>query len=131
MAVAGRWLAAGGDYSVLCRTQYECAPLGMERDLDSKPVTLFRRTVDALHPGATGSQAAALLEHRISRNVACNWLAGRRQAPQWALQLLARQIQARADELTAIADDARKEKERLGLSAGALNLRKYHATRSR
>lgn len=47
------------------------------------------------------------------------------------MQLLARKIQARADQLAKVASEARNEKERLGLSAGALNLRKYHANKNR
>ncbi len=107
----------------------ELAPLGHTRNLDLKPVTPFRRYVDALQPGASGAQTAALLDYRISRHVACNWLAGRRQPPQWAAHMLARRIQAKADELAAIAAEARAQKERPGLRAGALNLAKWRARR--
>lgn len=103
----------------------------MERDLDSKPVTVFSCAVDALHPGAGGRAIVRLLDGRAKRAAVLNWRAGRRQPPRWALQLLADKIQARANELAKVANEARNEKERLGLSAGALNLRKYHATKNR
>lgn len=103
----------------------------MERNLDSKPETAFSRAIDALHPDASGSAIVDLLDGRTKRTTALGWRAGRRHAPQWAMQLLARKIQARADQLAKVASEARNEKERLGLSAGALNLRKYHANKNR
>ncbi len=103
------------------------APPGHTRDFDLQPVSPFRRGVDVLQYGASGRQAAALLDNRISRQVAGHWLTGRRQAPRWALQSLARQIQDRADKLAAIAHDLRQIKERPGLSTGARNLAKWKA----
>ena len=93
-------------------------------------VTPFRRAVDVLQPGATGTQTAALLDNRISRNVACNWLAGRRQAPRWAFLMLASKIRERALPALAIAAELEQTKERLGLGAGPLNLARWKARRS-
>ena len=103
----------------------------MERDFDLKPETAFSRAIDALHPGASGRVIVGLLDGRANRTTALGWLAGRREAPRWVLQLLADKIQARANELAKVANEARNKKERLGLSAGALNLRRYHASRNR
>jgi hypothetical protein len=72
---------------------------------------------------------AALLEHKAERTVVLHWKAGRRQAPRWALQLLARKIREQALPALELADQLDKEKERLGLSAGALNLAKWRARR--
>ena len=94
-----------------------------------QPVTTFRQAVELLKPGATGKQAAALLDNKVSRNVACNWLAGRRQAPQWALRTLARKIRSEALPRLAIADHLDNVPERTGLKAGAKNLAAYLARR--
>lgn len=96
-----------------------------------KPETAFSRAVYALHPSASGRVIVDLLDGRANRTTALGWLAGRREAPRWVLQLLADKIQARANELAKVANEARNEKERVGMSAGALNLRKYHANRNR
>jgi hypothetical protein len=95
--------------------------------LDLKPVTTFARAVEALQPGAGGRSIVKLLDGKAKRHAILNWRAGRRQAPQWALQLLARKIRERAAELATVASEAHNEKERLGLSAGALNLAKWRA----
>ena len=92
-----------------------------------KPVTQFRQAVDLLLPNATGSQVAALLGNQVSRNACCNWLAGRRQPPQWALQLLASKIREQALPAIELAKQLDTQKERLGLKAGALNLAKWRA----
>lgn len=89
--------------------------------------TPFARAINALQPGAGGHAIVKLLDGKAKRTTALGWRAGRRHAPQWALQLLARKIQDRANQLTAIASEARNEKERLGMSAGALNLAKWRA----
>jgi len=70
-----------------------------------------------------------MLEGKAKRTTALDWFAGRHHAPQWALDLLARQIQDKASELAAIAHDVRQTKERPGLKAGALNLAKWRARR--
>ena len=99
----------------------------MEPDLDRKPATLFHRAVTALHPGAGGRTIAKLLDSKIDRTTALSWRRGHRAPPRWALDMLADKIQTRADELAAIAAEARQEKERPGLKAGALNLAKWRA----
>ncbi len=99
----------------------------MEPNLDRKPVNDFQAAIEALKPNATGSDAAALLDNRVSRHVCLNWRAGRRRAPQWALQLLARKIRERATHATDLANHLDAQKERPGLKAGALNLAKWRA----
>ena len=103
----------------------------MEPDLDSKPLTPFAELAYTLNPGATGKDIVQLLDGRAERTLTLHWRAGRAHAPSWALQLLADKIEREARERLAIADRLRQTKERLGLSAGALNLRKYHASRNR
>jgi len=97
------------------------------QDFDLSPVTPFAAAIEHLHPGASGREVAALLDNRISRYVGCHWKAGRRQAPKWALDILAAKIQARADESAAIADRLRAAPERPGLKAGAINLARWRA----
>ena len=89
----------------------------------------FRQAVNALKPGASGSQAAALLANRVSREVANHWLAGRRHAPRWALQFLASQIRERIAELATVAEIAEQTKDRPGKKAGAFNLARWLAQR--
>lgn len=105
--------------------------IGYPGNFAKKPDTPFSRGVEALRPGATGSVIAALLDHRAERTVVLHWKAGRRQAPRWALQLLARKIREQALPALELANQLDNEKERLGLSAGALNLRRYHANKNR
>jgi len=101
----------------------------MELDLDSQPVTPFARALNILKPGAGGSDIVKILDGRAKRTATLNWRAGRRQPPRWALQLLARKIRERALPMLSAADTLDNEKERLGLSAGALNLARWKANR--
>jgi hypothetical protein len=109
----------------------EQARPGHTPNFDSLPVTAFARGVEVLHPGASGSVIAELLEHRAKRTTVLQWKAGRRQAPQWAMDMLTDKIQARADALHAEAARIRKVPERIGLKAGARNLAAYLAKRDR
>jgi hypothetical protein len=101
------------------------------RDFDVKPVTPFSRAVNTLQPGAGGRSIVKLLDGKAKRTAVLNWHAGRRHAPQWALQLLARKIRERSLSALELANQLDAQKERPGLSAGALNLRKYHANKNR
>ena len=103
----------------------------MERDLESKPITRFAELVEALSPGAGGRTISRLLHGKATRHAALNWKAGRCNPPRWALLILADEIERRAQAQLDLVQKARNEKERLGLSAGALNLRKYHANKNR
>jgi len=89
----------------------------------------FRLAVDTLRPGATGRQAAELLDHRISREVANHWLAGRRHAEPWALHELARKIRAQASPQLELAAELERIKKRPGKQAGARNLAIWLARR--
>lgn len=92
-------------------------------------LTAFRRAVDAIEPGATGSKIAALLDHKAKRTTVLQWYAGRWHAPQWALHLLARKIRADALPRLAIADQLDNLPDRPGKSVGAKNLAAYLARR--
>ena len=105
----------------------EQAPLGYQQDFDRKDVTRFARAVEALQPGASGRSIAKLLDGRVTRHCALNWKAGRRQAPKWALDILAAKIRARTMMPLAIAAEIDRAKERPGKQAGAINLAVYLA----
>jgi hypothetical protein len=96
-------------------------------DLDPKPETAFSRAVNTLQPGASGHAIVALLDGKAKRTTALGWRAGRRHAPQWALQLLARKIRERSLSTLELANHLDAQKERPGLKAGALNLAKWRA----
>lgn len=89
----------------------------------------FRLAVEALKPGASGSQAAALLDNRVSREVANHWLAGRRHADPWALHLLASKIRAQISPQVELAESLDRIKKRPGKQAGARNLAAWLARR--
>jgi hypothetical protein len=129
--IAGEGLAVGSAGAACYGARDKNAPLGHTRDFDLKPATPFRRAVTALKPDATGSDLVRLLEGKARRTTALGWFVGRRQAPKWTLDILARKIREQALPAIALANELDKEKERLGLSAGALNLRKYHANKNR
>ena len=95
-----------------------------------KPVTPFAELVYTLRPGATGKDLVELLDGRVERTCALHWRAGRRGAPQWALQLLADKIERDARERLERANRLRQTKERPGLKAGALNLAKWRARKN-
>jgi len=92
-----------------------------------KPATLFAEAVEALQPGAGGRAIVKLLNGKAKRTSVLDWRSGRRQAPQWALRSLADQHRALANYHAALADQLDAQKERPGLSAGALNLAKWRA----
>src|ERR1700677_2455380 len=104
-------------------------PQSHTRNLDLTAVPPFRAVLDLLQPGASGAQAAALLDHRISREVANHWKAGRRHAPQWAIKLLLNKAYARARAAIVEIERLEKTPERPGLKAGARNLAAYLAAR--
>lgn len=93
------------------------------------PLTPFARGVAQLQPGATGSDMAALLDHKAKRTTVLQWYAGRAAAPRWALQLLAAKIRLRVATPLAIAAELDAMPERPGLSAGAINIRRWNARR--
>lgn len=105
--------------------------LGYQQDFESSDATPFFLAVEALQPGATGSQIAALLDNRISRYVAIGWRKGRRGVPKWALESLAAKLRAQAANLSAIADLAMRAPERPGKQAGRRNLAIYLANKNR
>lgn len=84
-----------------------------------------------LRPGATGKDLVELLDGRAERTLTLHWRAGRVRAPRWAIRMLVDKIERESLARLERAKELDKEKERLGLSAGALNLRKYHANRNR
>jgi hypothetical protein len=83
-----------------------------------------------LHPGASGKDAAALLDNKVSREVANHWLAGRRHAEPWALHELAAKIREQTKPLIELAAALDKIKDRPGKKAGAINLARWLAGRS-
>lgn len=87
--------------------------------------------MDLLQPGASGAQAAALLDHKISREVANHWKAGRRHAPQWAIKLLLDKAYARTNAAIVKIEYLSKTPERPGLKAGARNLAVWRQAQSR
>lgn len=89
----------------------------------------FRLAVEVLQPGASGRDAAALLEGKVSREVANHWLAGRRHADPWALHLLARKIRDRVSPQLELASQLEQIKKRPGKQAGAHNLAVWLARR--
>jgi hypothetical protein len=84
-----------------------------------------------LKPGATHREAAELLDGKAKRTTAGDWLAGRRHAPQWALDMLADKIQVRASALQRVAIETRKTPKRPGKQAGARNLAIYRQSLTR
>jgi len=91
--------------------------------------TAFARAVELLKPGASGSDIAAMLDHRVTRFCALNWKAGRANAPRWALHLLAAKARARAEPHLAIASELESLPERVGRKAGTRNIMAYNARR--
>jgi len=74
---------------------------------------------------------AALLEHKASRQLATHWYAGRRQAPQWALDMLASKLAAIARPRLQLAEQLRRLPPRIGKRAGAKNLAAYNARKNK
>jgi hypothetical protein len=103
---------------------------GYQRNLDSSVLTAFPLAVEALLPGATGSQIAALLDHKAKRTTVLQWVAGRHPAPRWAMDILAAKHRARAAMHLAIAETADKAKPGPGKKAGTRNLLKWKAERA-
>lgn len=97
----------------------------------ASPLTAFPLAVRTLLPTATGSDIAALLDHRAKRTTVLQWMAGRAHAPRWALELLAAKLTARAEIDLAAARMAAGAKERPGLAAGAKNLAAWKARQKR
>ena len=93
-------------------------------------VWLFSAAVKALNPNPTGPQIAALLDGKISPEVANHWFAGRRHAPRWALDRLAQRIREHTAPALAIVSQIDKAPERPGKQAGARNLAAYLAKRN-
>lgn len=92
-------------------------------------VAAFRRAVDAIAPGASGTRIAALLDGKVKRTTAIEWYAGRRHAEPWALHLLARKLRAQATPQIELADYLEQIKDRPGKKAGAINLARWLASR--
>ncbi len=92
-------------------------------------VTPFARAAQTLRPGATGRDLVQLLDGRAKRSVALHWYAGRRQAPQWSLQLLAAKIRQQIAEPAKLATELETAPERLGIRAGANNIQRWRARR--
>ena len=92
-------------------------------------VTAFRRAVDAISPGASGTAIAALLDNKAKRTTVLQWYAGRRHAEPWALHLLARKIRDRALSQLELAAELDQIKTRPGKQAGTRNLLAYLARR--
>ena len=69
-------------------------------------VSAFKRAVDCIKPGASGSDVAELLAGRPRRQEAIHWLSGKRKPPRWAVDLLRQNWETR-DE-TARADFSRR-----------------------
>ena len=103
------------------------APPSHKRDLDLAEPTIFRQAVEILKPGATGRDLIALLDGKAKRTTALDWLAGRAEAPQWALRLLAQKIEQDTAPRLEIAARLKAAPERIGKRAGAINLARYRA----
>jgi hypothetical protein len=101
---------------------------GHTPNFDSREATPFAELVNVLHPGATGKPLVGLLDGKARRTTALDWISGRRNAPQWAIDLLRRKLHERqALELEIAA----KAKPGVGKQAGARNLAAYLAKRDR
>jgi hypothetical protein len=92
--------------------------------------TPFAELAEVLHPGATGTDLAALLDGKAGRTVVLAWKAGRRGTPQWAIDLLREKLRQRHERERAISDKAAAAPARPGLKAGAKNLAAYLARRN-
>lgn len=99
----------------------------MAQNFEVAALTPFARALFELQPGATGRDAAALLDHRAKRTTVLQWIAGRAHAPRWALQILADKLTERAQTPLTIAAELRAMPDRPGLRAGAINLARYRA----
>ena len=91
--------------------------------------TAFSRAVELLQPGASGSDIAAMLDHKVTRFCALNWKAGRANPPAWALQILAAKLRAQTTKPLAIASELEALPERVGRKAGTRNIMAYNAKR--
>jgi hypothetical protein len=106
--------------------------MSYQQKFDSIEVPAFSLAVEQLLPGATGSQIAALLDHRTSRELANHWKAGRRTPAPWALDILERKVRDRANALQSTLERLRvaKAKPGPGKKAGTRNLLKWKAERA-
>jgi hypothetical protein len=95
------------------------------------PLTAFSIAVEQLQPGATGSQIAALLDHRAKRTLVLEWKAGRCHPPAWALDLLASKLLTHGAAFTDVAERIKMIPERPGLKAGARNLAEWRVKKAR
>ena len=91
-------------------------------NFDLSDLTAFRRAVEILHPGATGSDLVELLDGRAKRTTALQWQAGRCHAPRWAIETLVQKIRAQAESRAAIAQELESLPDRPGRKAGSRNL---------
>ena len=106
------------------------APPGHKRNSElSDVVTLFRAGVNELKPDASGGDLAKLLDGKAKLRAAQHWLAGRREPPKWAVDIIAQKLKARAQKPLAIACELEAMPERIGRKAGARNLAEYLARR--
>lgn len=105
------------------------APLEYREIFDLADFTAFARAVELLKPGASGSDIAAMLDHKATRFCVLNWKAGRANPPKWALELLAAKIRAQTEAPLAIADELERLPERAGRKAGTRNIMAYNARR--
>ena len=82
----------------------------------------FGEALAVLLPGATGRQLQAFFGNRVTRMAVLNWRDGKRQAPQWARDIVA----ARFADLQALGAAAIATKPR---QDGTPNLLRWHARR--
>lgn len=126
---ARQWESLRTALSANCREARALSDsIGYHENLNMAPVTGFAALCEALQPGASGSDIAKLLDHRAERTRICHWKAGRRGAPQWAIDLLRAKLTARHARELELASRAIAGP---GLAAGAKNLAAWKARQSK
>ena len=103
----------------------------MELNFDSKDVTPFAAAIEAWRPGATGKDLVELFDGKAERTRALHWKAGRRQPPQWALDVLQAKLERQLTERREALERARQLRPGVGRRAGRINLAKWRVEQAK
>lgn len=78
-----------------------------QRFPETRAAVFFRNAAHVLlGEDVTGYRLAAALDNRASKAAAFDWLTGRRQPPQWAIDLLKNRVAEKAQRAAEIAASA-------------------------
>lgn len=88
---------------------------------------LLRQAIQTIMPGASWRTAPAALDYRASRHTIRDWCRGKRGTPQWALDLMAAKLEARAAKPLALGATLRTAKPSVGMGWNKNGLKAWQA----